>query len=276
MPHYQKLNAMKKLLFITFIVFSSLMINAQDILIMQSGEEIETKIVEVNPTQVKYTLYGDPESPIYIVNRVDAFKIKYASGTETVLNEHKLVEETELSLPSRRREGLAVRPEFGGTMITEDKLVNAMKSLDASLTVVYQFSKKFSLGGGAAYYKVKDFGNFLPLYLNMRGYFKNRLSSPYYDLRVGHAIPTEEFNGPTNESMTQYSVQRIAGTYVRFGVGMDVRNIILGISVGICTNKVATYSRPTTSDNFKKTGDYGENEVFFGLNIGYNIQCTKR
>jgi len=271
---------MKKIILILTIVFSAFIAKSQDILIMQNGQELETKIIEVNPSQVKYYLYDDIEGPIYIVNRADAFKIKYASGSESLLNEHKMVEETEVRLPSKRRIGLAVRPEISGVLITADRINSATKSMDFSLNVVYQIKKKLSLGVGAAYDITKDAGNFVPVYFNLRGYFNNRLSSPYYDIRIGYSIPTSEKKKDlsTNE-ISSYLTSQIKRAYVRFGVGMDIYNFSIGVNVGLCENHVDVYtlSKEEGSDGtYKKEPTQEINKVFIGLTLGYSIQCSKK
>lgn len=268
---------MKKTLLIVIALFSSFIINAQDVLIMQNGEEIETKIIEVNQSQVKYTLYGDSEGSTYIVNRADVFKIKYASGSETVLNEHKIIEETEVCLPSKRRIGLAVRPEISGVLITKNGIAEATKSADFSVSVVYQFKKTFSLGAGTAYDITSDAGSFIPIYLNLRGYFRNRLSSPYYDFRIGYAISTSEYK---KEFETTYIASKIERVYFRAGVGMDFYNFSLGIHVGLCENHIGEYNKLTTEEglggNYQKDNVQELNNVFIGLNFGYSIQCSRK
>lgn len=268
---------MKKIILILTVVFSVFVAKSQDILFMQNGEELETKIIEVNSSQVKYKMYNDLEGPIYIVNRADAFKIKYASGSESLLNEHKMVEETEKNRPSVRREGIAVRPEFGGILLTDDRLKNALRGFDVGLNVVYQLNKKFSLGAGVSYYGVKNCGNFLPVYFNLRGYFKNRLSSPYYDIRVGYAISTNDYQKDVEtNAAAAYLNSKVNGAYLRFGVGMDIKNFVLGVNVGLCVRKDKLYVDEGDGAGFIKVSDSESNNVFIGLNIGYNIQCSKK
>ncbi len=285
---------MKKLLFITFIVFSSLIINAQDILIMQSGEEIETKIVEVNPTQVKYTLYGDPEGPIYIVNRADAFMIKYADGSKDVLNQkspmavNENAEKAEKSIkeedvrPSIRRRGFLFRPEVSGIMVYSDFLgkitdSKASKDLDVSFNFMYQRNYKISYGAGVSYNHTTVFGGYLPIYLNLRGYLRDRNLTPYYDVRAGYAICIKDnMIKPYNEPC--YYIFEMKGMYLRGGFGLDFRNFSFGVNIGIVEN----HSRMYFYDNPGNHYLYNENnsllksedkiEMFFGVNIGYNIQ----
>lgn len=53
--------------------------SAQDIVTMRNGDTIKTKVTEVNPTSVKYLIYGE-ESPVYVVAKDDIAAIDFESG----------------------------------------------------------------------------------------------------------------------------------------------------------------------------------------------------
>lgn len=270
---------MKKILFITVILFAAVTSFSQDILVMQNGDEIQTKILEVNDSQVKYKLFDDLEGSIYIINRADAFKIKYESGSESVLNEHKMVDAVEENLPSKRRVGLAVRPEIGGLLITENGIPEATKSADFSVNIVYQIRNKISMGIGAAYDITTDAGHFVPVYFNLRGYFSDRLSCAYYDIRVGYAIPakkrvTEYITYIDNQVITDYSVVKIKGEYLRLGFGADIYNFSLGANIGLCARSLEHYTQ-YDGGNIVRTSGWSISLVYFGVSVGYNIQCSK-
>jgi len=268
---------MKKLLFTTFLVLIALISNAQDILIMQNGEEIKTTIIEVNESQVKYKLYDDLEGQIYIINRADGFKIKYASGSESVLNERKMVEDVEVNRPSLRQKGLAVRPEIGGKIMLYDYVGEAKLSCDFGLNVMYQFNPKLSIGAGASYDISNDLGDFVPVYFNLRGYFKNRLSSPFYDIRLGYCIPVNERRCDIKTGRkSEYITTKIEGVYLRFGVGMDVYNFYLGIHAGLCAMAKQVYIDSAGVGTFDNVSQSSINQLIFGVNLGYNIQCSKK
>lgn len=75
-----------------FSVLASLMlisvtVNAQDVITLRSGDEIQAKITEVTPTEIKYKRFDNPDGPTFTINKSDAFMLKYENGTKDVFNE---------------------------------------------------------------------------------------------------------------------------------------------------------------------------------------------
>jgi len=60
---------------------------SQDIIIKLTGEEIEAKVLEVNPTEVKYKKFNNQDGPLFIIKKSEIFMIKYASGEKEVFNQ---------------------------------------------------------------------------------------------------------------------------------------------------------------------------------------------
>lgn len=284
---------MKKLLFITFIVFSSLMINAQDVLIMQNGNEIETKIVEVNSQQIKYQLFNSESDSIFVVNRVDAFMIKYADGSKDVLNQKssavvgdndekagKSIKEEDVQ-SSIRRKGFLFRLEVSGIMVYSDLLgritdSKASKDLDVSFNFMYQRNYKISYGAGVSYNHTTVFGDYIPIYLNLRGYLKGSNLTPYYDFRLGYAICMKDnMIKPYNEPY--YYIFEMKGMYLRGGFGLDFRNFSFGVNIGIVGNHARKYLHDNPDNYMYNVNNFllaseDKIEMFLGVSIGYNIQ----
>ncbi len=81
---------MRKFIFIVFIVIcSSNSLSAQDIIILQNGEEISAKVLEVNPTEIKYKRFGS-ERPIYSIEKFRIFMIKYEDGYTDLFNQENI------------------------------------------------------------------------------------------------------------------------------------------------------------------------------------------
>jgi len=78
---------MKKHTFL-LIVLLSVCLNgwAQDIITLTNGKKIEAKVWEINPGDVKYKDYGNPDGPMITVLKVNVLSIQYANGTRTVFN----------------------------------------------------------------------------------------------------------------------------------------------------------------------------------------------
>ena len=55
-----------------------------DVIVLKNGVEINARILEVSPIEVKYKKCDLPDSPLYIAEKSDIFMIKYANGTKDV------------------------------------------------------------------------------------------------------------------------------------------------------------------------------------------------
>ena len=60
---------------------------AQDNIILQNGEEIPAKVLEVNQTDLRYRKTANPDGPIYTSALRDVLLIKYANGTKDTFDQ---------------------------------------------------------------------------------------------------------------------------------------------------------------------------------------------
>lgn len=78
---------MKKLL----CIFSFALIfnagNAQDVIIKRSGDEIQSKVLEITSTEIKYKNFDHLDGPMRSVLKADVFMIKYENGTKELFEE---------------------------------------------------------------------------------------------------------------------------------------------------------------------------------------------
>lgn len=56
----------------------------QDFITLKNGDEIKSKVLEVNPDLIKYKNWTNMDGPIYSIPKGDVFMIKYANGTKDV------------------------------------------------------------------------------------------------------------------------------------------------------------------------------------------------
>lgn len=74
-------------LYVAFaLVLIALSTNAQDVMILRNGDEMNVKVTEVSLTEVKYKRGDVPEGPVYTVLKNDVFMIKYPNGVKEVFN----------------------------------------------------------------------------------------------------------------------------------------------------------------------------------------------
>ena len=73
---------MKRYSLIIFLLFSSLMIKAQDTIVKRSGEKVVVKLMEVNIDNVKFKRMDNLEGPLYTMTKQEISFILYANGTK--------------------------------------------------------------------------------------------------------------------------------------------------------------------------------------------------
>ncbi|WP_426493479.1 hypothetical protein [Hymenobacter sp. 102] len=77
---------MTRLLFSLSLLLLSVGARAQDLLTKTTGEEVQVKVLEITPAEVRYKRTDNPEGPLFILRRTDVFMIRYANGTKELLN----------------------------------------------------------------------------------------------------------------------------------------------------------------------------------------------
>jgi hypothetical protein len=53
----------------------------QDVLIKRTGDEVQTKVLEITPTEIKYKRFDNLEGPTISILKADVFMIKYENGS---------------------------------------------------------------------------------------------------------------------------------------------------------------------------------------------------
>lgn len=71
---------MKKIIPLFIITLISITINAQDVIIKNDKKEIESKIIEITETVIKYKKWDFKDGPTYNINKSEVFMIIYSNG----------------------------------------------------------------------------------------------------------------------------------------------------------------------------------------------------
>lgn len=77
---------MKKKLVFVFSVMS-MCSYAQDILVLHDGSTIQSKVVEVGTSEIKYKKWDNLDGPIYSISRKDLLSLNYQNGTKETFEE---------------------------------------------------------------------------------------------------------------------------------------------------------------------------------------------
>jgi len=75
----------KPLLFAALIIICcSNALQAQDIIMLRTGDEIQAKVLEIGDRVIRYTEFGNQDSTTYDIQKSDVFLIKYEDGAKDV------------------------------------------------------------------------------------------------------------------------------------------------------------------------------------------------
>lgn len=84
------------LIFMIGISFPTL---SQDIIILKTGDELQSIVHEIDIDVIKYKKFENQEGPLYTIEKSKVFMIKYANGTKDVFNDQPLVQDNEPITP---------------------------------------------------------------------------------------------------------------------------------------------------------------------------------
>ena len=82
---------MKKITFIVVLIFSSIFVNAQDIIYKSDGTEVKAKIIELTTVTIKYKKFEQLEGPTRNMLLSDVFMIIYEDGTKEVIKKSTVI-----------------------------------------------------------------------------------------------------------------------------------------------------------------------------------------
>jgi hypothetical protein len=76
-----------KLLFLTGICLFNLTAHAQDIITKKDGTDVQAKILEVTPQEIKFKKFDNQEGPIFTLLTSEILMVKYENGTRDVFDQ---------------------------------------------------------------------------------------------------------------------------------------------------------------------------------------------
>lgn len=65
-------------------------LKSQDIIVMETGDEIKAKVLEITLDEIKYKMFNNPDGPTIDVLKKDVFMIKYKNGTKQLFEEQNV------------------------------------------------------------------------------------------------------------------------------------------------------------------------------------------
>lgn len=75
------------LILLTAVLAVCLTASAQDLITKKDGTDIQAKVLEVNPDNVRYVLFEEQDGPVYTMRKNELLMIRYASGRNEIFKE---------------------------------------------------------------------------------------------------------------------------------------------------------------------------------------------
>jgi len=97
-----KTKTMKKILIALILALTFGSVFSQDFIIMKSGDNIQSKILEVTTTEIKYKKFDNQTGPIYSVLKSDVQMIIYENGTKDIFKESNSSKQTDLCMQGQK------------------------------------------------------------------------------------------------------------------------------------------------------------------------------
>ncbi|MFC6999815.1 hypothetical protein [Rufibacter roseus] len=76
---------MKRILLFWLLLLFTVHVQAQDLIIKNTGEEIKAKVLEISITDILYQLSDSAGSPTFSITKNEVFMIKYANGEKELI-----------------------------------------------------------------------------------------------------------------------------------------------------------------------------------------------
>lgn len=127
----------KVLLFIVSIfLLVPVILVAQDKIYKKGGEVLDVKILEVSPDEIKYKLFNDTESPIFIIDKDRLLKVIYQNGREETYQ--STLNDSELYIGQKRNivKINFLSPLLGYTQLAYEHNIKPGRSFEASVGII--------------------------------------------------------------------------------------------------------------------------------------------
>jgi len=159
----------------------------QDLIILKDGNEINSKVLEVNISDVKYKKFDNLEGPMYSVLKSEVFMIKYKNGTKDIINSLK-----EADQPIKLNQEISTSEiltkngtlEIGGDFefLSQSSINNTLNMLNFNPYFGIMFTKGFELGINPNFTNYSYSGNPSTTQFNL-------YLAPTFNLSKGKTIP---------------------------------------------------------------------------------------
>jgi len=110
------------------LVFINTIIKAQDIIIKKDGTEIQSKVLEINATEVKYKSFDYLDGPTMVLLKDELTSIKYPNGRMEKFN--KIAAENNKSTTTPQSNGKKTEYNTSATKSTASEMNNGVPKIE--------------------------------------------------------------------------------------------------------------------------------------------------
>ena len=242
---------MKKITLSAFLAIISLISFSQDIIYKKDNTKIEAKILEINPTEIRYKLFGNPDGPLYIIYKSEVTKIQYPNGQVDNVSPERKIEKAED--PAYVKEGSTVVK--GGKPATDVRFNRNILSFNLPRLMLSFISLSYEWvdASGTFGIKIPVGYNFAPAYSLSINLFSESKYSHYAGLALNIY--------PKHKKTISYFV----GPYLEVGQ----------FSYNLTLTTPPTYTYPTTPPN--TTSQWFNDGIYYGcyINNGFEVLISK-
>jgi hypothetical protein len=122
---------MKTWIVIALFLFVCKINFAQDLIFKINGDELEVKVLEITPSEVKYKMFKFQDGPTYVLNKTDVFMIKYPNGQKDVFS-NTSNNSTSTNTPVKTEDVVANEFVNGGSQQQQQPEQNTLKIINIS------------------------------------------------------------------------------------------------------------------------------------------------
>ena len=128
---------MKNVLMLSIAILFTSVISGQDVITKRDGTELNTKVVEIGVSEIKYKNFDNLDGPVYVCLKSDVFMIKYENGSKEVIGNTVPVQTDNITTSDasfatiyfmRPKKFSASRPEIIVGTIVPDEVIVKLKN----------------------------------------------------------------------------------------------------------------------------------------------------
>jgi len=135
---------MKKIIVVCAIMLFSSIGFAQDVLTKKTGEEIQSKVLEVTTAEIKYKKFDNPNGPTFTILKSEVLMIRYENGSKDIFNEPQIAQgqkqsSTENPVPFNKNEikGNALALVLGSFGVAYERILNEESAVGFAINVPF-------------------------------------------------------------------------------------------------------------------------------------------